>query len=284
MVILRHHPTRIQPAVESRTSQRGSAARIPARTTGETRTRKETFSDPWDSPTENQVANLTSAIWRELNAPGGGDHDAIFDRLFPTLIALDPAAAIRLIAAAPAGRTHEELMRQLARTWTTKDPAAALAWAEQLTNSTEQCRTLIEVTKQLAETDPATAMTAVESHHLGDYDQSVMEDLAMVWSRVDLPGAQAWAVRLPAGVQRDEIISRIAFMAARTAPEEAARWVVANIPAGSVQTEAAISVLHQWAQQDFAAAKAWAEQFPPGSIHERAQAELANMTDKGMIR
>jgi hypothetical protein len=104
-----------------------------------------------------------------------------------------------------------------------------------------------------------------------------MEDIALTWAGKDLADALSWAASQPAGNQRDEIMARVAFMESRTAPEAAANLVIDEIPPGPAQDEAVISVLHQWAIQDFASAKAWAELFPSGPVRERALAELSGI-------
>jgi hypothetical protein len=56
---------------------------------------------------------------------------------------------------------------------------------------------------------------------------------------------------------------------------EAAQLIIADLPPGPKQTEAAISVLHKWALQDVDGAAAWAEQFPAGPLRDRALNELS---------
>ncbi len=64
-----------------------------------------------------------------------------------------------------------------------------------------------------------------------------------------------------------------------TEPAAAANFVVREIPPGSAQTEAVISILHQWALRNFDDAAAWVELFPDGEIRERAINELAGVRD-----
>jgi hypothetical protein len=82
----------------------------------------------------------------------------------------------------------------------------------------------------------------------------------------------------PPGEQRDQLLQRIAFVVAKTNPAEAAQLVSQQMSPGQTQTEAAISVLYQWTQQDPAAAMAWAESFPPGDLRERAINEVKNVS------
>lgn len=66
----------------------------------------------------------------------------------------------------------------------------------------------------------------------------------------------------------------LAFAETQISPRDAARIVVYEIPPGSAQEEAALSVLHQWALTDFAGATAWADQFGATPFHDRARKEL----------
>jgi len=61
----------------------------------------------------------------------------------------------------------------------------------------------------------------------------------------------------------------------KTAPRDAAELLLDEIPLGPMQTEAAISIVHQWAICDYHGAAAWVAQFPTGDLRERAAQELA---------
>jgi hypothetical protein len=86
----------------------------------------------------------------------------------------------------------------------------------------------------------------------------------------------------PAGEQRDRLLARIAFVESQTNPDAAVRLVVDQMSAGTAQAEAAISVMHQWALRDPAAAMAWAESFPPGDLHDRAVNEVNNVSAQSL--
>jgi len=166
----------------------------------------------------------------------------------------------------------EELKR-----WVRLDPKAALAWAMNETDDALRREVLVEASFQMAQADPAQAVALAERFDLGQGSGAVLENLAQQWADTDLPAAYSWALGQPAGEQRDELVGRVAFVWSRSEPAEAARLVAEQIPPGPVQTEAAMSVLHQWGQLDFAAANVWAEQFPENSIRERARNELAGI-------
>jgi len=70
------------------------------------------------------------------------------------------------------------------------------------------------------------------------------------------------------------LMARLAYVQSQTDPASGARLAVKEIAAGSVQDEAVISVVHQWALRDLAGAQAWVNKFPEGPIRVRASTEL----------
>ena len=60
--------------------------------------------------------------------------------------------------------------------------------------------------------------------------------------------------------------------------------VVEQIPPGSIQTEAVISVLHQWFLRDMAGAAAWVDQFPAGDLKVRAENEMSGIAGRADTR
>jgi hypothetical protein len=107
----------------------------------------------------------------------------------------------------------------------------------------------------------------------------VLESLAQQWAIADTPGALAWAGNLPASGERDQFLSRIAFVESQENPVAAASLVVDQISPGSAQDEAAMSVLHQWAGRDLTAAADWVARFPEGPLRTRARNELAGIIE-----
>jgi hypothetical protein len=173
-------------------------------------------------------------------------------------------------------------MREL-RELTRRDPQAALTLAAQQPTREERDEALKAVCLQLAQTDPALALTTAWSFQIGlegnsETDTRALENMANRWAMTDLPTALAWASEQPATAQdarRDWIMKGLASAWAKTSPEAAARLVAEQISPGPVQAQAAMEVLIPWATSDFADATAWAEQFPSGALREMALAKLA---------
>jgi hypothetical protein len=164
------------------------------------------------------------------------------------------------------------------RQWAKRDPNAAGDWALNQPDGDRRVEMLEELCLQVGEDgDPARAVTLADNLHL--IGHGTLANLEQQWAQKDLPTAREWAVAQPAGDEKNELLERVAYVWASADPEDAARLVVDKISPGSAQTEAAISVLHQWALRDFDGAKAWVELFPDGEIRQRAMNELAGVRE-----
>ncbi|HZF00548.1 MAG TPA: hypothetical protein VE344_01495 [Methylomirabilota bacterium] len=220
---------------------------------------------------------IIADIELDLNSTNEADRAEITTRLFPMLFSRAPAVAASLAQTVEPVSLREELLRQVARSWSQYDPAQALEWASNLNDPGERENTLTLVCSGVAQTDPLAAMEDAQRTGL-DQNTGAIESLVQVWASHDLEGAVAWTKQLPASDTRDQMIARLAFDEVQTDPARAANLVAEQIPAGSIQDESAISVLHQWALRDAEAAAIWLQQFPPGTLRDRGERELAGIT------
>ena len=167
------------------------------------------------------------------------------------------------------------------REWARSFPAEALAWLTNAPDGSQRDTVAEIVLPQLAQTNAAAAVALAE-HCLdvgnSNVAQNLLDSLAQLWAGQDMQAASAWALAKPPGEQRDRLLGRVAFVQSQTNPEEAARLVVEQMSPGATQTEAAISVMHQWALRDANAAMKWAEAFPPGNLRDRAINEVKNVS------
>ena len=133
---------------------------------------------------------------------------------------------------------------------------------------------LRELCREHARRDAAAAMVGVVRLELDKSDLDIVPELTQLWAEQDLAGARRWLDERAPSAARDELVARLGFVWARGDPRGAADYVLAAIPPGERQTEAAISVLHRWARRDADAALAWANAFPAGPLRERAFQEV----------
>ncbi len=219
-------------------------------------------------------------LLRQLNgAMQAGDPAARdrFQTLLAELVRSQPEAAARFAESLEVGEMREEALRRVAQCWTAQDPAGAERWAAQLVSPSERASALSDMCFQIAQTNAAQALFKAEQYGLGTAPGAVLENLAQQWAGQDFYSAVNWVEQQPAGEQRDQMLSRLAFVQSATAPSEAVKMVVDQISPGPIQTEAAISVLHQWAVHDLAGARSWVDLFPAGPLQDRADTELDNI-------
>lgn len=163
------------------------------------------------------------------------------------------------------------------REWIARDPHAAVDWAAQEPEGEKRDAVLVAACYEIASADPAEAVALAENFSLTN--NATLENLAAQWAGQDFRAARKWALGKPAGRERNELIARVAYVWSNLQPAAAAEFVVQEIPPGAVQTEAAISILHQWALRNFAAAATWVDDFPDGEIRDRAVQELAGVRE-----
>lgn len=171
------------------------------------------------------------------------------------------------------------LLREL-RAVAATNVESALAGAMAFPEGNERNRVLAAVSLGFAQTDPADAVKLAEKLQLGGQGGGIMENLVQQWATADLPSALEWLNSQPQNEQRDEFTMRIAYVLSQTDPSDAASLVMNQIAAGAAQNDAIITVLHQWANQDMAAAVNWARGFSDEALRVRALTELSGMANR----
>ncbi|MBW8781888.1 MAG: hypothetical protein JF599_08375 [Verrucomicrobia bacterium] len=129
----------------------------------------------------------------------------------------------------------------------------------------------------LAERDPIEALEFALDHHLLETQPGLLENLTGQWASHDFKAAHEWLGKQEPSDWRDQLMARVAYVRSQSDPAAAAQIVSKEITPGPRQNEAAISVLHQWARRDAAAAATWVAAFPPGDLRTRAQAEIEGL-------
>ena len=130
---------------------------------------------------------------------------------------------------------------------------------------------------QLADRDPREAVILASNTNDFTPHPGLLENLVGQWAAQDLQASYQWVLQQQPGESRDVLLERIAFVGSQSSPVAAARIVTDEMTPGQTQTEAAISVLHQWALRDLNAAAAWADAFPEGPLRQRAINEIEGL-------
>lgn len=249
-----------------------------AETGGQHRQTLETPSASLDSKLNDSVAEKIRAL---LNDPL--KLAEAMNTTIPAWVQADPRAAVKFMEELPPGVARDSLRNRIAQLWAAQDPAAALAWAKQLPDAGERSQILGLVFVQMAQTDPHQAAEEARNLDLGTSNSGMFQAIVAQWSAKDPASAEQWVRALSVGEQRDLLMERVAFAESKSDPSSAARLVLDQIPAGNVQDEAVMAVLHQWALRDFNGASAWVASFPQTlGILPRAKAELDGIAQYGL--
>jgi len=187
-----------------------------------------------------------------------------------------PEDALDFAFGLPPGEVRDTFLRQLCVGWARKDAEEALAWSDRLDHAADRRRVRETICNAVAESDPRLAVGLALRHGSdGDGSDGLLENLSMQWANHEPTAALDWVRAQPGGEWHDRLMARVAFILSKSDPHAAACRVAEEMEPGPAQTEAIISVLHQWASLDPTAASEWVEGFPAGQLRERALGELA---------
>lgn len=242
-----------------------------------TRTSQQMNHKPFTAKVD--VAELLLEVDRAFAEADGNLQklDSVLTRSLPLLVLTDPWAVTQCTDKIPNGEVREETLRRIAMQWAAQDAAGAEKWAAEMANPIEREVAISDCSLAISASDPQAAIQLRERYSLDAYSSSALENVTQRWAKNDLSAALKWTTALPVGEKRDAMISSIAFVASESQPAAAALLVSEEISPGETQNEAVLAVLHRWAKDDPAAAKAWIELFPDVPLRTTALAELARL-------
>ena len=140
------------------------------------------------------------------------------------------------------------------------DEEALLRLLDEARRQTEPLRRreqLTEICLRWAGFDPAGAIRLALELELDPLGGALLPNLAQQWAAKDIDAVRGWARSLPPGELRDDVYSRIIYEQATRSPSEAAKMLGDMRSGTAAHEEAALTILHLWAQQDPGAARAW---------------------------
>jgi len=109
----------------------------------------------------------------------------------------------------------------------------------------------------------------------------IRELLFRRWAEAEPAAAVDYAERLPMGGGREALMAALAFVVAKTNPQEAAALATEELADGTSRTETFAAIAHQWALRDAPEAIKWADSLPAGVLRERVRREIAGFTPTG---
>ena len=127
--------------------------------------------------------------------------------------------------------------------------------------------------KQAADAPAATAAWAV-TLPAGSWRGQVLEQVALVWAGQDASAALAWACGLALGEERDRLLRAVGYEAIRDSPSNAVAAALA-MGNGTIRNPLLIQAAGEWALQDPPAALDWVQTVREGGLRDALFSELA---------
>ena len=230
-----------------------------------------------EATARDDPAELIKRLQAAFSSPRLEGLELALTKLLPLLVQQNPTAAAHLAESIQDEDLRAEVLSRVGQLWAARDPLTALRWADGLKADSEREAVLAQASRQIAGSDPALAVHLHAQFLHDEFPNSALENLTQLWAERNFNEALDWTSSRAEGAQREQLLARLAYVKAQNAPSEAAQLVLEKIPPGEARDEAAMSVLHVWAQRDWPAASAWVEHFPSEAVRLRARKEFAGM-------
>ncbi len=195
-----------------------------------------------------------------------GDKDLTsVSTLFTRLAERDLTAACAQAAQLPA-RQMSGAVEGIIQAWAQHQPADAYAWIAQIAPGAVRDAATEQLYNTWGEQDPAAAAAFLLAHGGPDTGKYV-DNLAETWAKRDLATARAWSEHLPPQL-RSKAMSQVVSAWTESDPRGATEYAM-TLPGKQRASEVSTTV-GQWAKQDMAAASAWMQKQPAGSVRRSA--------------
>ena len=172
----------------------------------------------------------------------------------------DPGAAAEAWSKLPPGRSKQSARNALARYWAQEDAAAAWQWASGLKTEKDRVEAGRAVVLGAAESDPEQAIGLLGEGKFPESLPDVRSLIVAAWAERNPDAAVRWVQELPEGEQ-GALFQAALSRGPVTNPAELLKAVWRLRP--SRERDVAIGILlRQWGVEDFAAARAFAENPP----------------------
>lgn len=166
------------------------------------------------------------------------------------------------------------LLDDVAVPWANGDSINAMNWARSLPDDAVRRQALATVAGEVIRSQPLMALKMAIDLPAGPQQDDLIRRGAMQWASEDADSAVAWIKEIPAGDLRNQAMSGAAVVWSASEPVPAANLALDELPPGRLLDDTVISIVQRWAQKNPAAATAWVEQFPAGSLRDTAMENL----------
>jgi hypothetical protein len=196
-----------------------------------------------------------AAIAKLDSVKGSSNRQQALQGIAMALVTSDPKRALDMLDGMPPGQNRSSMLASIASTWLSRDSDAAIAWIDSLP-AADKSKAVQNGCYQLAQEDPAKAAAFLSSLPVNNQTSHQFSQLASQWAQQDPEAARKWVESLPAGQTRQQAMGGIIGALAQTDPAKAAAMfggaVVNNQNYYQVGT-----VVGEWIKTDQTAALAW---------------------------
>jgi len=187
----------------------------------------------------------------------------VADLLAARWAAIDPQKALAFLQSLMERKSEWALQigGYIVEEWSGKDPNAALAWAKQLPRGQMRQIAFNCALPEFEKHDAASAVTSLLKLPDGLERNDLLKRIVWSWAEQDPNAARAWASSLPAGSMRLSVLPSVVFGWTRTDPKAASDYVH-QLSDDDERIDCIHSVMDAWVSRDPRAAVAWMAQLP----------------------
>jgi len=177
-----------------------------------------------------------------------------------------------------AGRARNEVLHIFANRLVMRDgPAAAVELVDRTLPDSDgdnfKTQLVRYVTSAVASEDPKLAVALADEHGTGRKGQHLRRRVGQSWARHDGPGAMAWALALPAGEERDDVVRSAYRSWTRRDRESAMAWMRVQQPDPALEPAMRVFIVAV-ASDDPPGALDWMDRIEDPKRREETLAEI----------
>jgi hypothetical protein len=189
----------------------------------------------------------------------------------------DPQTAADWVSRSSLAPARPEAINAVAIVWANQNLSEAVQWVQQLPGEGERTDALVAAAYEAARSQPVEALKLASELPAGDSRNDLITHAASQWAAQAPEDAAEWAGRIPDDNLRQRVLAEIATAWGESDPEAAATFAAKMLTPGKPQSDAVVGVVQRWAPKQPAAAAAWVDQFPAGTLRDTALQELAKL-------
>ena len=167
--------------------------------------------------------------------------------------------------------------RAAVSSWASYDATAAMEWAEQQEDENQRAEYLVGIVQGVAAFDKKAATEMLFTIEKTNYRYQAAALLVQDTLKEGVDSTIAWAESLPntdESVKRS-IYTQVASAIAKDDPNRAAEWAL-TIPEGETRSNVISTVINYWSRESHNETAAWVQQLPEGGSKYKAIEQMVN--------